>query len=584
MTSGARAARALAAVALLLDLAAIVLGAGLLRGAVSIDPAITVRDEGLAWRTKEPLLRGGFASVVAEGDRSIFPCEATLHEDEAPLGPARTPHASIRAQGGGRWSLWKGQLYFSTPDGSDPTANGRAYRLEGPWRPTTLLLLLAGAATVAAVVLLRRADPRFRAGSDRLVDLLATRFDGAGPPPLERLAPWLLAAAVAIAWSTDRVGDWFAWDFNDPRGAFLPPYAGWNDLWISGALLLAVVASRRAPSTGVIAALALVTACLAAGGLPQAPDAEWRPQVIGLIQGARFALAFMASWCVVRAGGARAALPAISLLGALVLVGTARAAWTAKGQFIQVGGQFPSFAGMVLGLVAVAALARGAFAWLAACAVGIVATGSRSAAAALVIASAVMLLLRRRDARRTAPARRGRRGGWIAAAVILGAGAVAIASSSQLRDYLAFKATGGSWLSFGRRTEMTRWTLDTLDATGWRPLGWGCGGGAGFIDEGRRLGTMPEDWGNLHVVWLEWTVELGLLAVPLVALVAWRTVAAWRRSALAASIWIFFLLSQSIDYWLWTRDGLLVWGLFLGLAEAIARRPSTGSPDAARLS
>jgi hypothetical protein len=50
-----------------------------------------------------------------------------LFEDGAELGPAHELHERIIKLGGGGYSFWKGTLYFSTSDGSDPNANGRTY-------------------------------------------------------------------------------------------------------------------------------------------------------------------------------------------------------------------------------------------------------------------------------------------------------------------------------------------------------------------------------------------------------------------------------------------------------------------------
>lgn len=58
------------------------------------------------------------------GNRSML----VLLEDGKPLGPARSAHADIRTQGGGRYSHWtRASLYFSTSDNSDPRTNGRTY-------------------------------------------------------------------------------------------------------------------------------------------------------------------------------------------------------------------------------------------------------------------------------------------------------------------------------------------------------------------------------------------------------------------------------------------------------------------------
>ena len=52
---------------------------------------------------------------------------AVLLENGRALGPAHAVHATIRERGGGAYSHWLDQVYFSTPDGSDPRANGRLY-------------------------------------------------------------------------------------------------------------------------------------------------------------------------------------------------------------------------------------------------------------------------------------------------------------------------------------------------------------------------------------------------------------------------------------------------------------------------
>jgi hypothetical protein len=50
-----------------------------------------------------------------------------LFEDGRELGPAHASHSDIRQHGGGRYSHWGDQLYFSASDNSDPRTNGRRY-------------------------------------------------------------------------------------------------------------------------------------------------------------------------------------------------------------------------------------------------------------------------------------------------------------------------------------------------------------------------------------------------------------------------------------------------------------------------
>jgi glycosyltransferase involved in cell wall biosynthesis len=52
-----------------------------------------------------------------------------LWEDCKRLGPGGCLHDDIRAQGGGRYSVWKDSLYFSSSDNTDPRTNQRSYVL-----------------------------------------------------------------------------------------------------------------------------------------------------------------------------------------------------------------------------------------------------------------------------------------------------------------------------------------------------------------------------------------------------------------------------------------------------------------------
>src|SRR5262249_46924886 len=52
-----------------------------------------------------------------------------LYEAGTRLGPPHSAHAVIRDLGSGAFSHWRGQLYFSTSDNSDPNRNERTYFL-----------------------------------------------------------------------------------------------------------------------------------------------------------------------------------------------------------------------------------------------------------------------------------------------------------------------------------------------------------------------------------------------------------------------------------------------------------------------
>jgi hypothetical protein len=50
-----------------------------------------------------------------------------LFEDDRPLPHPHARHDDIRAFGGGRYSHWGNQVFFSSLDNSDPCSNGRRY-------------------------------------------------------------------------------------------------------------------------------------------------------------------------------------------------------------------------------------------------------------------------------------------------------------------------------------------------------------------------------------------------------------------------------------------------------------------------
>ncbi|MFO7558534.1 MAG: asparagine synthase (glutamine-hydrolyzing) [Desulfobacterales bacterium] len=84
---------------------------------------------------KEPIVWGsGFmyknifrsSTISFEKDRFKF---HVLFEDGVPLPFPESFHEEIANFGAGRYSIWKHEIYFSSSDNSDPSANNREYRL-----------------------------------------------------------------------------------------------------------------------------------------------------------------------------------------------------------------------------------------------------------------------------------------------------------------------------------------------------------------------------------------------------------------------------------------------------------------------
>ena len=69
----------------------------------------------------------GHEALADEISGNTSPLE--LLEDDRLLRPAHTAHDEIRTTGLGSYSHWRGALYFSTSDNSDPQTNGRRYSI-----------------------------------------------------------------------------------------------------------------------------------------------------------------------------------------------------------------------------------------------------------------------------------------------------------------------------------------------------------------------------------------------------------------------------------------------------------------------
>jgi hypothetical protein len=81
-----------------------------------------------------PFLKEGNFCFVTPMPRQLSAClesrtEITVTEDGRPLGPPDSLHQLIRDQGGGAFSVWGSNIYFSSSDGSDCNTNGRRYAL-----------------------------------------------------------------------------------------------------------------------------------------------------------------------------------------------------------------------------------------------------------------------------------------------------------------------------------------------------------------------------------------------------------------------------------------------------------------------
>jgi hypothetical protein len=76
------------------------------------------RDEGHCWVASVP------PELLSDKEGAS---RLTVFEDDRQLGPAHSAYDDIRQKGGGRFTHWGPEVYFSTMDNSDPRTNGRRY-------------------------------------------------------------------------------------------------------------------------------------------------------------------------------------------------------------------------------------------------------------------------------------------------------------------------------------------------------------------------------------------------------------------------------------------------------------------------
>ena len=93
--------------------------------------------------------------LPADAAGSPISSQLVLRENGIILGPAHAIHDQIRNSGGGAFSHWNGNLFFSTTNNSDPRENGKIYSIESPTRVHAALLwpmAIVDVITIAAII------------------------------------------------------------------------------------------------------------------------------------------------------------------------------------------------------------------------------------------------------------------------------------------------------------------------------------------------------------------------------------------------------------------------------------------------
>jgi len=165
-----------------------------------------------------------------------------LLEDGKPLGPAHAFHTDIRQSGGGRYSHWNEDIYFSASDGSDPRTNGRTYAYSSPTRlhsaillPSVLILALVDACVLIAFR--RRLNAFLRAHGAVLV-----RVTALGCVIVSGLAAFGAFGQLTLAGPGTAKGAAFVWALVTHACLGLAVSIG---MWVAAAGLMVLILRKR---------------------------------------------------------------------------------------------------------------------------------------------------------------------------------------------------------------------------------------------------------------------------------------------------------------------------------------------------
>lgn len=138
-------------------------------------------------------------ALIDESDNDLEPLKSSLRlfEGAIELNPSHSSHALIRTVGRGAFSHWKGSLYFSTSDNSNPNSNDREYKVivQVPTSATGLSSDEALSREIYAYIY-----DKFLAQGENLYQWYRLHF----LPYKAGLSPWDIAVANFVAQLNDK--------------------------------------------------------------------------------------------------------------------------------------------------------------------------------------------------------------------------------------------------------------------------------------------------------------------------------------------------------------------------------------------
>ncbi|HWB74764.1 MAG TPA: O-antigen ligase family protein [Nannocystaceae bacterium] len=363
--------------------------------------------------------------------------------------------------------------------------------------------------------------------------------------------------------------------FGGPGHADMPwhqAFIGWYD----AVLLLALVASATLrcfaldrDTVRVIAGFGLcVIVSFALGG----PVPDIRAALDGVVHVMRFAIGFGIGVWIVRVRDER---QVDALIWSIFVLLLASAVFVYGQQFssnqrLYFSGMTMASSSQIAAVVCVMALVRGSRFRLAAAALFLLLTFSRTSIVVTgLLCTLYVLVGRGRQANN-------RRVGFVVLAMTAAVALWFIARSPVFADVLLDRFDEQSLESLGLRLDIWEFARHDLLSGEIPVFGVGFGCTPGLLDD-VELRT-AEGWTqatHFHSILIEYAFGLGVLAIFPALWIVRRTIVGLANRSTGALLFLLFLACQSVDFSFYRPKEVLFWSLVLGIADAQTRRRRT---------
>jgi hypothetical protein len=307
-------------------------------------------------------------------------------------------------------------------------------------------------------------------------------------------------------------------------------------------------------------------ACIVSSILLNGMPLDWGPLVDGLAYWFRFILPFVGTICLVQKQGERVAVGVLFAMSLVLMISALFVFQLQYGTFnrIYASGMTVGSFSQAMMILFIVAMIRNNAVLMGLSMVFLILTFSRTALILWAISVGYYLVSRTRLNFLTRV---------VYSSSIVGLFALAVYFLSQNPEFefvIDERLSAEEFSSFNNRSSVWSYGIDLL-RSGSVPI---TGIGFNLTPSVLRDYALVSPDGSqqyfpsFHSILFEYSIGLGVFAVPLFGLLFWRLFVTWRsRCRLSFFMFALFFLSQSLDFTFYRPKEVILWGVFLGLAE-----------------